>query len=259
VPVRRAATIAGIVFYGGLLLLMASILLQFLDVVLPAGIARRVGFNSEGFLLALMVAPWIQFARPRLAVSRRQWPVALAVGLICVAVGIALLVTDLPSRFRTLNETFLAAAILVPYLQLPRPLPRWLPLAFSGAFFAVILVFSRTELVTGVAETLGALILLPLAVDVFDRRILEAEARPSTAMRYGFYAAIVLVPISFSVLERTAHVGGLFHAVTRYGVRMHESFICVVLVVAYFAVLRALRERASARQHSLPTDALPVR
>ncbi|MCW2633887.1 MAG: hypothetical protein JWQ99_254 [Blastococcus sp.] len=252
---RRGQVIAGIVFYGGLVLLMASILLQFLADVLPDGTARRIGFNSEGFVLALIVAGWIQFARPRLRRSRTEWPATLLVGLVLVAVGVGLLVTDLPSRFRTLNETFLAAGLVVPYLQLPRPLPRWVPLAISGTFFAVIVLFSRTELVTGLAETLGALVLLPLAVDVFDRHILDADARPSGG-RYGFYAALVLVPITFSVLERVLDPGGVLHPITRYGVRLHESFICVVLVVAYFAVLRAVQNRASSGRHSVPAGAL---
>jgi hypothetical protein len=245
---RRSQVVAGIVFYGGLLMLMAAILAQFLDEVLPGGLARRVGFNSEGFTLALMVAAWIQFARTRLAGSRREWSVTPAVGLACAAVGIALLATDLPSRFRTLNETFLAAAIVLPYLQLPRPLPRWVPIAFSGSVFAVVVFFSHTEFVTGLAETLGVLILLPLAVDVFDRRIVDPSAPGSPAMRYGFYAALVLVPTTLSALERTLDVDGVLGAATRYGVRLHESFVCVLLVVIFFAVLRRLdRRRAPER------------
>src|SRR5688500_13359197 len=100
----RASTALRVAFYGGLLLLMAAILLELLGGVLPDGLARRIGFNSEGYTLALMVAAWIEFVRPRLLGSRRQWPVTLGVSLACAAIGIALLSTDLPSRFRTLNE-----------------------------------------------------------------------------------------------------------------------------------------------------------
>lgn len=233
---RRGRVVMGVVFYGGLLLLMAAILLQLLDNVLPNGLARRIGFNSEGFVLALMIAAWIQFARPRLTDSKSQWPVTLAVGLACVAVGVALLATDLPPRFRTLNETFLAAGVVLPYLQLRRPLPPWVPIAFSAAVFAAIVFFSHTELVTGLAETLGVLVLLPLAVDVYDRGILDSKALTSPTVRYGFYAALVIVPVTLSILERKLDIGGVFGDVTRYGVRLHESFICILLVSLYFAV-----------------------
>jgi hypothetical protein len=239
----RRIRAAHIVFYGGLLLLMTSILLQFLGDVLPAGLAARVGFNSEGYVLALVVAAWIQFARPRLAEHGQEWPVTLTAGLACLAGGIALLATDLPSRFRTLNESLLAASVVLLYVQLRRPLPRWVPIALSGGIFAVTVFFSHTALITGLAEMLGVLILVPLAVDVFDRGILDPEARTSPAMRYGFYAALAAVPTAFMILERTVDAGGVFGAATRYGVRMHEAFVGVLLVVLFFAVLRALRDR----------------
>jgi len=237
----------GILFYVGLAAVIAAILSGVLDDVLPQRLARRISINSEGFTLALLLALWIQFARPRLAGSRRQWPVTLAVALGCATVGLLLLASELPSRFRTLNEAFLAAGVVVTYLQLRRPLPRWLPIALSAGILAVTVLGARTELITGLAETLGVLILLPLAVDVFDRGILDPQARPSAAMRYGWYAFLVIVPITFSVLERTVDAGGAFGDVTRYGVRMHESFICILLVLVYFTVGLGRRGRGSGR------------
>lgn len=239
----RRDRVAEIVFYGGLLLLMTAILLQFLDELLPAGLATRVAFNSEGYTLALILGAWIQFARPRLTGDRRAWAITPAAGLACSAIGLALLASDLPSRFRTLNETFLAVAVAVLYLQVRRPLPRWVPIAISGGIFAVVVLFSQTALITGLAEMLAVLILLPLAVDVFDPEILNPDAPAPRALRYGFYAALAIVPTTFMALERTVDVGGVFGAATRYGVRMHEGFVGVLLLVVFFAVLRGLRNR----------------
>lgn len=243
---RTTRGLAETVFYGGLVLLMAAVLLQVLDDLLPAGLAERVGYNSEGYVLALLLAAWLQFARPRLDGTARRWPVTAGVALLLLSAGVALLATDLPSRFRTLNETFLAAAVVVVYLGFRRPLPRWVPVTASLSVLAVVLAFSQTALITGLAEMLGVLILVPLAVDVFDRGILDPAARDPRTRRLAFYAALAVVPTTFMVLQRTVDIGGVFGMTTRYGVRMHEAFVGVLLLVLFFAVLRALRRPATA-------------
>ena len=231
---------AEFVFYGGLLLVMAAVFLQLLGDLLPGDLGRSVGFNSEGYTLALLMAAWIQFVRPRLAGSRREWWLTGGAALLCAAVGLALLASDLPSRFRTLNEAFLAAGLAILYLQPRRPLPRWLPVLLSGTVLAVILLFGQTELLTGIAESLGVILLLPVAVDVFDRRVLEPHARTSPALAYGFYVALAALIAALTLLERL-HLGGDLGATIHYVHRMQESFVCVLLVLGYFAVLRALR------------------
>jgi hypothetical protein len=69
----RSAKIVNLFFYGGLLVVMAAIFLQLLADLLATGLGRSVGFNSEGYTLALIIAAWIQFARPRLIRSGQQW------------------------------------------------------------------------------------------------------------------------------------------------------------------------------------------
>ena len=120
---RSSRVTLGIVFYGGLVAFLAGILLEIFPMFLPDGIADRIGHNSEGVLLALILALWIEHARPKLSGSRLEWPLTLAVGVASAAAAVFLLWTDPPSRFRTLNEPFLAAAVLVPYVQIRRPLP----------------------------------------------------------------------------------------------------------------------------------------
>jgi hypothetical protein len=240
-------------FYAALVVAVAGVLFEVFPRLLPEALAVRIGHNSEGLVLALVLALWIEFARPRLAQSRREWPLtALAAAGYC-AVGLFLLDSDLPSRFRTLNETFLAAALLVPYLQLRRPLPRRLAVSAAGAVLLVIVVFNRTAVVTNLAETLGVLLLAPLAFDVVDRGILDAGARTSPRRRRGWYALLVAVPVILSLLEYRIGVhGGVVGEAVRYGVRITEAFACLLLVQLYFAVALGRTGRAT----SVATPAL---
>jgi hypothetical protein len=115
--------VLGTAYYGGLLLVLIGILAEAFPAFLPHRLAGRISHNSEAILLALVVAGWLQFARPALAGARRRWAVVAAVAAGCAAAGSALLLSDLPSRYRTLNETFLALAVLLPYLSIRRPIP----------------------------------------------------------------------------------------------------------------------------------------
>ncbi len=231
---RRAALAA--LFFGGLTLLLAGVLAQVFSEVAPKGVANRINHNSEGYLLALLVGAWIQFVRDRLRGARWEWPVVGAVAVTCAAIALALLASDLPSRFRTLNEALLAAAAVIPYVQLRRPLPRKLAGGLAGAFLFVTVAANRTAIVTELAETLAALILAPVAFDIVDRGILEPDAPTSRRLRYGWYAVLVAVPIAFSVLEYGLHLSGAAGEVTRFGVRLAEMFICVLVIEIYFSV-----------------------
>lgn len=242
---RRGGLVSA-VFYGGLLVLMCLILARVLDDVLPGGVGRSVAFDSEAYVVVLLLAPWIQYVRPRLAGTAWQWPIAAAAAAACVVVGVLLYRSDLPSQFRTLNEAFLAG-IMIAYVQPRRPVPRWIPVVIAAGLLAVIVVASDTRLVTDLAEGLGVVILLPLAVDVFDRRILEPAAPRSPALTYAWYAFLVLAPIIFSVLNRAVDSGNALDSAARYGVRPQEAFVAVPLLGLYFAVLRSARDRESSR------------
>ena len=119
-------------YYGGLALVLALILLQLLDEVLGKRLATHIGHNSEAYLAALVLSAWIQYVRPRLAGKRAEWPTALLVGVIMLVIGIVLVQTHLPSRFRTLNEAFIALGILIPYVQARRPVSRVIPMGCPG-------------------------------------------------------------------------------------------------------------------------------
>lgn len=228
------ARVAGATYYGGLALVMAAIFLQLLDVALPRALAEPIGFNSEGFLLALLFAAWIQFARPRLVGRRLEWPVVAAVALACLALAVHLLGSEYPSRFKTLNESFLAAAVVVIYLHLPRPLPRAVPGGIAAGVLALMVFGQGNGVVTNLAEALAVLLLLPVGLDVVDRAILEPGRRDSTGLRIAWYATLVAVPVTASAMFATSAwdpAAGVVH----YTTRLHEAFIAMLLVELYLA------------------------
>ena len=64
--VRRPALLAtGYYLLLGLLLVL--VVTRALPHLLPAGVARHVGSDSEGYLLALLLPAWLQLVRPRLS------------------------------------------------------------------------------------------------------------------------------------------------------------------------------------------------
>src|SRR3954465_13757402 len=139
----RHRTVLTVAFYAAVAGVLAAILFQVLPVFLPDSVAGRIGHNSEGLLLALILAGWIQFVRPRLAGTRREWTVTIFGAVLPPALGIFLIVTALPSRFRTLNEALLAGALLVPYVQVRRPVPGRIALWLAGGTLVLTVVFNQ--------------------------------------------------------------------------------------------------------------------
>ena len=130
-----------------------------------------------------------------------------------------LLASDLPSRWRTLNETFLALALLLPYLQLRRPLPRALPSGIAVVLLVVVVAFESTAAVTDLAETFGILILAPVAFDLVDRGILDPQ--PAARTRWLWYAWRC-VGCRCWIPDRRRRAAGA----VRYGVRTRRSSAC---------------------------------
>ena len=234
-------------FYALLTVLIVGVLFLVFNQVLPESVARRIGRNSEGYVLLLLAAGWIEFVRPKLAGTSREWAVTFGASAFCVAMGLFLLATDFPSRFRTLNETFLGAAVLLPYLQLRRPLPTRAVVGGVLALLAAIVVFNRTAVVTDLAETLVFLLLAPIGFDLIDKGILDPEAETSPPLRYTWYAALVVAPIVFSILEYQIGFSGLLGEATRYAVRPAEAFIFMLVIELYLAVVMGSTGRAEAR------------
>ncbi|MEJ7742087.1 MAG: hypothetical protein WKF73_05765 [Nocardioidaceae bacterium] len=108
--------------------------------MVPDTAAKHIGVNSEGYLAALLGALWIQFARPRLLGSSAQWLVTAAVAVALLELGVWLYnsdVSDIPSRFKALNEALLALGLVIPYVQLRRPLPKAVPVTVVAVLLAI--------------------------------------------------------------------------------------------------------------------------
>ena len=223
-------------YYGGLALVLALILLQLLDEVLGKRLATHIGHNSEAYLAALVLSAWIQYVRPRLAGRRAEWPTALLVGVIMLVIGIALVQTHLPSRFRTLNEAFIALGILIPYVQARRPLNRIVSYLLPGVVLLLVLVVGDRGVVRDQAESAAMLILIPIGLDLIDRGILQSDAVTSVRVRWSWYAALVLIPIVFVALRKGAHVDGWAGNRMLYSQRGLEGYIATFFIEVYFAV-----------------------
>ena len=221
-------------FYGGLGAVLALVWLEALDRVLPDGIAEQIGHNTEGILLVLLLAGWIQFVRPRITGTSHERLVTGIVAAVALVGAVALLATDLPSRFKTLNETLLAASLLVPYLQLRRPLGRW-PLGVAALLLLAVVVAHDAPVIVLLAETLGMLILAPVALDLVDRGILDPVAWTSRLRRWAWYAVLVGAPVAFSLVG-AADPGGALGTANGYAIRTIEAFLAFLLLEVFFAV-----------------------
>lgn len=220
-------------FYGGLTLLLLLIVTTLLAQILPSGLAARLAYNSEGYLFAVALAAWLQYGMPRLSdQARMRW--ALAVGVLWLLIGVGLALSDLPSRIRTLNESALALAFLIPYVTLPRPLPRWTLL--SVPVMIIMVVWGVTQdpqgWIVDQAETFGFLILAVLTLDLIDRSVLEPGRLTRSWALWAWYGFMVIEPVFVSALgtEIRGDNGALAQTLQWLG-RIHESFIGVLLVV----------------------------
>jgi drug/metabolite transporter (DMT)-like permease len=225
------------VFYGGLSVVLVGVLFQVWAEILPGGISAQIGHNSEAYLAVLVLAAWTQYARPRLFGTSREWVVVGAFAAVAIAVGLILLASDWPSRFRTLNETCFALAVLVPYIQMHRRPSRMVAVGMALGVLIIVLVSQPTQVGTDLAETFGMLMLAPIAFDAIDRSILQPSEYTDPPVRFGWYAAMIILPVTMTVLEYEVGVGGLLGQITRYDVRIHEAFIAMFLIEIYFVVV----------------------
>jgi hypothetical protein len=230
---RRAVTT---VYYGVLLLVLAAILLKAMPSELPKALTNRISYNSEGYVLAVLLGLWIQFARRRLIGRTWEWPVTALAAAACLVLGILMYTGDWPSRFKTLNETFIAAGPILLYVQSRRRPSKRLAIALSLVVLAIIVFFNSGNLVTRLAEGVVMLLLVPIAFDVVDRGILSPGAVTSPRPRYWWYAALVVIPTMLSILGHYDRITGPARDVTHYIGRSHEAFVGILLVELFFAV-----------------------
>lgn len=209
--------------------------------VLPGGLASQIGHNSEALLFPLLVCATIQYFRPWARRQRAPWvPTVILAGLLFLAAYL-LLQTGWSSSIVTLNEPIVGAGLVALYVMLPRPF-RYAPLV-SLAVLAFIAVFFDTAFVLDQAESLVPFLIAPLALDVFDRTILERDQPDRPVLRVVWIGVLVAVGLAFMAAAPWARddLQGWFRYAIDYGQRASEAYWGWILVHVYFGyVLGAL-------------------
>ncbi len=249
---RRAVAV---VYYLGLCLLLGLIISKTLTDIIPGTVGKHIGFDSEGYVLALILPLWIEYARPRLAGRRGEWPLTAAAALVMFGVFLLLYnVQSIIGSVKTLNETFFALAFLIPYVQLIRRPSKAVAWGCAAGVLILLVVFDHTSLVrfpTSLAEGIVMMILAPIAFDITDRGILRPDRPSPLRVRQAWWALLVILPLLFIALHH-AHLGGTAGAAVRYAVRPQEAFVGMFILEIYFAI------RASQWLNPADREAAPV-
>lgn len=214
----------------GLTVLVVLIVTGQLDEIIPGGVASHVARNSEGMVALLLLTGWVLYVRSQPGLVSHVVTGAVAAALVLI--GVLLLVADVTSTLRTLNETCFAMAVLIAYVALPRPLPGWAWMLPVGAAVAAVAT-AGTDVGTDLAETYVFLVLVPLALDVFDRSILEPDQPQRPGLLAGWLVFVVAAPTLFSLVRPDKPYEGV-EPVLRYLSRPTEAFLAVLLLHLIF-------------------------
>jgi hypothetical protein len=222
-------------FYGILLLVLLSILTGALEAVVPAGLAGHVSRNSEGYVMVLVLAAWIEFVRPRMGRGPRAVMVTLGAAAACLAIGFYLDLGPLPSVVGTLNEAFFALAVLLCWVQLPRPLPQvaWLlPVVslLTAVFFA-----SHPDVVAA-AEYLAAYVVFPIGLDLVDPGILRRGVPTSRQLVVAWMGLLVVFALVVHELPALHLVDGV-EDIAAFLSRITEALVAMFLTHLYLTLL----------------------
>ena len=267
----RAGLVVLLIFSGGLFLLLVAVATGVTGRVLPPALASKVGYNSEGYLFALVLTPWVYYVARH---PGRPWKVAisLALGVLWLVVGWMLLNSSLPSAIKTLNEPAFALGVVLPYVAVRRPLARWIPLAIAGGILVAIVLGIRAarpepgipmesdNWVIYLGEGVFLVLLTVVALDLVERWLLDrGAARLHPVLRALFYATLVMTPVVVSALGRSTRVGDQWHSMAlNYLGRVHEAFVGTLLVCGAL-VLVSWCERRSRLGYLAPTMTNGVR
>lgn len=223
-----------------LYVVLVSLLLLCVTGLMKEAVPGKAGVtlsrNSEAFLTLLAVCFWVDVVRPRLRVHASQWAITIAAGAALFALGLALRQAPWPSRVVTLNEALLGIAVLVVYLQLQRPVPRWAS-AIPALGVILPLLGWDNALTTDMAEAFGALVLIPLVVDVVDRRLLDGG--PPAIVRNVVWMIGLMGSIVVIHLVSDGPNDGLVADIAYYVQRATEMFVAAAAMLGFYAFRRA--------------------
>jgi hypothetical protein len=232
-----------ILFFAAMAVVLLLLVTKAQTSFLPAGLASRVGHNSEVFALALL-------ATAAILARRRVPPPPLwlhgAVAVVLLALGFYVFYGPVGPTVKTLNEPIFASAAVWLYVVPRRPIPLvWLA---SVVLALVIAVGYHTSLITLQAESLVVLVLAPLVLDVTDRRLLDPTAPERPVLRWAMIAFLVLFPVLLIAFLKSEPLSGLTADFAKYCSRGTEGFWGLAVIELYF-VVRLWLERSGARAH----------
>ncbi|HEY2176728.1 MAG TPA: hypothetical protein VGH85_23200 [Mycobacteriales bacterium] len=235
---RRWKRAVALVYYLGLCLLLGLIISKTLTDIIPGTVGKHIGYDSEGYVLALILPLWIEFVRPRIAGRSSEWIVTGAGALVMFGLFLWFYNSNILSTVKTLNETLFALAFLIPYVQFIRRPSKYVAGGCALAVFILLLIFDHTSLVrfpTNLAEGVVMMILAPIAFDITDRGILTPDRPSPLRVRQAWWALLVILPLLFIALHH-AHFGGTLGDAVRYAVRPQEAFVGMFGLEIYFAI-----------------------
>jgi hypothetical protein len=254
--VRGARVLDG-AFYGGCVVLLVVLVLHRQDAVLPPGLGRRLGHNSEVFALALALGLVIDVAHPRWTRLRSPLAPAVAAGIGLGLFATWLLAAGLPPTLTTLNEPLYATAVLTALLGLRRPLVQ--PWRYPAFLLVLTLLGSQVAPVRAQAEAVTGVLAALVSFELVDRSVLQ-PGHPSSRWLWPWLGFLALWPAAMLALDDRG-VAGTVGGLVAYQARGAEGFWGVLLLHG-FLVLRGSATRgiggrslrAAGRGHEGSTD-----
>jgi hypothetical protein len=186
-------------------------------------------------LFAITFCATAQFLLPWIRARRwTPWMITAPGAALCFCLGYIMINSGLPASVVTLNEPVIATGFMLLYASIRRPF-RYAPLVAVGILLLIAVAF-RTDFVLNQAESLVPALLAPLALDVFDRTILEPQRRPAHALRLVWMA--LLLVIALGLIPAAEWARGDLHGPVRLGIdyaqRAAEAYWGWLVVHAYF-------------------------
>jgi hypothetical protein len=240
-------------FYG---LAAAGLIIQVtvdLGNLLPDAVATPLEQSGESLMFTLLLCAHIQFVRPHLPPTQRGWILSAAVACGYLTVAVALHEGGFPPSLETLHEPWAAMFPLTLYFQLSRPV-RW-PGAYSFAVLVFIVVFFDVGHVLDQSESLGALVLAPIAFDIADPRILNRSARDRPIVRACWLATLAVLWLVLTVFvgEPKWNLTDPWEQLVDYTYRSSEIMPALLLVHLFFSDW--ISPRRSSNQLATPAHA----
>jgi hypothetical protein len=243
-----------VAFYVAMIAVLIVLVTKAQKSFLPEGLATQIGHNSESFLFAALVAAEVQVLRGVARGTARTAGIVIG-GVVLVVLGDLLLHSGWTPTLVTLNEPVIGAGLVLLYLGLPRTPVVGVTVTVLTLLF--IVVFFNTNLVLDQAESLVPLLLTGLALDVFDRTILQPERPDAPGLRAVWMVLLFAAALVFMAAAHWARqdLHGWFRLGIDYGQRAAEAYWGWLLVHTYFSYWLGRRWRATEGRTPEPVTA----